>query len=238
MTNRHFLHGLIALLGIAAALIWIGRYTDLDLYFADMMFDFSINEFPWREHWFTGYFMHHVMKVLMMGIGMAPAAALIADILMKRTLFDDVARRKVLVVVAAFILIPAAISLLKTLSIHHCPWDLERYGGFAPYLRIFDRLPPGASPGHCFPAGHASSALWIASIAVFWLPGKPGRALTIFCLGLIPGIALGWAQQMRGAHFLTHTLWSAWIAALITLCLTWVLCGHRRHNQLRPAAVG
>ena len=28
---------------------------------------------------------------------------------------------------------------------------------------------------------------------------------------LLAGLALGLAQQMRGAHFMSHTLWSAWL---------------------------
>lgn len=36
---------------------------------------------------------------------------------------------------------------------------------------------------------------------------------------LAGGLALGWMQQLRGAHFLSHTLWSAWIACAIVLAL-------------------
>ncbi|HZW13228.1 MAG TPA: phosphatase PAP2 family protein, partial [Noviherbaspirillum sp.] len=107
----------------------------------------------------------------------------------------------------------------KAGSIHHCPWSLSRYGGFAPYLRIFDNLPIGASAGHCFPAGHASSALWLPSIATFWLPEQPRKARVAFAATLLPGFALGLAQQARGAHFLTHTLWSVWIAVLVVVVL-------------------
>src|SRR5690606_5169625 len=89
------------------------------------------------------------------------------------------------------------------------------YGGDAPFLRLLDSVPTGFDIGHCFPAGHATVGLWLAALCVFWLPHKPRAALTAFCAGLGVGLLLGWVQQMRGAHFLFHTLWSAWLTCLI-----------------------
>jgi membrane-associated PAP2 superfamily phosphatase len=43
-------------------------------------------------------------------------------------------------------------------------------------------------------------------------------------------------QQMRGAHFLTHTLWSAWIACAIVLLLV-VLLQARDARRVRSASV-
>ena len=34
---------------------------------------------------------------------------------------------------------------------------------------------------------------------------------------LLFGLGVGWVQQLRGAHFLTHTLWSGWIACALVL---------------------
>lgn len=223
MSNRQFLLGLMTLLSAALVLAFIGRYTTLDLQLADAMFDFGAMRFPWQDHWFFANFLHHTVKALMLGVALAPAAALLVDRFTKHGLLDKRTRSILLLITASALLIPLTISVLKTTSIHHCPWNLERYGGFAPYLRLFDSLPPGVSAGHCFPAGHASSGLWLAAAAVFFLPGRPGRAVAAFLIGIVPGLALGVGQQMRGAHFLTHTLWSAWIAALVILVLARLL---------------
>lgn len=219
MTNRQFRFSIVILLGSAALLVWLGRSTNADLYLADLMFDAGLGEFPLRDVWFFDEFMHHTMKALMIGVGLAPAAALLADALRGGRLLEARTRRALAVVVGSAVLVPLAISSMKALSIHHCPWSLSRYGGFAPYLRIFDSLPAGVSAGHCFPAGHASSALWLPALATFWLPERSMKAAVIFVVGLIPGLALGLAQQARGAHFLTHTLWSAWVAAAIVVVL-------------------
>jgi membrane-associated PAP2 superfamily phosphatase len=220
MSDKHFARAILILLGSAMLLIWLGRYTDIDVHLADAMFDFSRNEFPMRDLWFLDEFMHQTMKALMIGIGMVPAVVLIADRVNGYALLEDRMRRVLVVVAASAALVPISISALKSGSIHHCPWNLARYGGYAPYLRIFDSLPRNMSAGHCFPAGHASSALWLPSIAVFWLPEHPAQAYRIFAASLVPGLVMGFAQQARGAHFLTHTLWSAWIAASIIILLS------------------
>jgi len=218
--NNRVLGQCLLVLGIAAAiLIWLGEYTNVDIMLADWMFDFSTHEFPWREHWFAAVFMHGSMKVALIAFGVALVGLLAADYVMLSGFLDDDMRRGLRVVAAAFVLIPATISMLKSTSIHACPWDLQRYGGNAPYLRLFELPTSPIVAGHCFPAGHASSGLWLASFAVFCLPARPRLAMTGLVPGMVPGAILGWVQQMRGAHFLTHTLWSMWYAALVIVLL-------------------
>lgn len=219
MTNRHFWSSVLVLLSLGLLLIWLGRFTNADLYLADLMFDFATKEFPRRSQWFFDDFMHHTLKALMLAVALVPVTVLLVDAFHGRQMLDSRTRGKLAVVVASAILVPLAIGTTKAVSIHHCPWSLSRYGGFAPYLRIFDGLPTGVQAGHCFPAGHASSALWLASIALFWLPEHPAKACVGCIVGLFPGFALGLAQQARGAHFMTHTLWSVWIAVLVVVVL-------------------
>jgi membrane-associated PAP2 superfamily phosphatase len=118
-------------------------------------------------------------------------------------------------VAIASLLISTPITIFKHFSVLHCPWDESRYGGLAPFLRLFDAAPNAMQAGHCFPAGHATVGLWLAALCVFWLPHKPKMACAVFIAGLSAGFALGWVQQMRGAHFLFHTLWSTWFTCVI-----------------------
>jgi len=121
-------------------------------------------------------------------------------------------RFRMRVVALSALIVPTVNGVLKQQSASHCPWDLQRYGGTEPYVRLFDYLPAGISPGNCMPAGHASSALWMVSLAVFFIPLRLRRAALVLAVFLGIGICVGWMQQLRGAHFLSHTLWSAWIA--------------------------
>jgi membrane-associated PAP2 superfamily phosphatase len=214
-----------AVLVLVAPLIGaLGQWTDVDLVLADWLYSRATASFPWRDAWLTATFGHEILKGGLALLAVCFVALAIADALRPQAPLErPLARLRLRVIACSAVLVPLATSLLKQASSAHCPWDLARYGGNEPYVRLFDALPAGVLPGHCMPAGHASSALWLVSLAVLWLPG-PGRgAWRAACLALAPGLVLGWMQQMRGAHFLTHTLWSVWIACAIVLALVVVL---------------
>jgi len=220
---------LAAGLAVAALFIlWLGRSTDIDLALADAMFEPGTGAFPWRHAWLAEAFGHDILKWLLVLLGFGFIGAAGYDLFGPAAQRCVVGRLRLRIVALSAACVPAAVSMLKQLSSSHCPWDLLRYGGEQPYLRLFDALPAGALPGQCLPAGHASSALWLVSLAVYWLPARPATAARMALLALAPGLMLGWVQQLRGAHFLTHTLWSAWIACALVLVLIAAL-------QARPA---
>ncbi len=103
------------------------------------------------------------------------------------------------------------ISLLKHNSMHACPNDLLQYGGDLPYLQLFDALPVGAAMGKCFPGGHASGGFALMAFYFAFRDVKPKFAQNMLLLSLALGFVMGWAQMMRGEHFLSHNLWSAWV---------------------------
>ena len=213
--------GLLLLL-LAAALAVLGQFTSLDTALADRVFDAALQRFPLRDNWFAGEFMHRWVKLPLVALGTLVVLAALVQPLLKRPRLSPADGWRLRIAAALVVLVPLCIALLKRYSAAHCPWSLERYGGNAPYVRLLDALPAGFEPGGCFPAGHASSALWLAGLCVWWLPQRPRLAAAVFAVGLAAGGALGWVQQLRGAHFLSHTLWSMWIAA----ALVWaVLCG-------------
>ncbi|TWI69818.1 membrane-associated PAP2 superfamily phosphatase [Pseudoduganella lurida] len=211
-------HILLALILGALGILWLGTFTDLDLRLADLLYDPATHLFPWRHAWLTERFGHEFLRRLMTVLALIPMVLAGADLVLRGRLLGRW-RPQVGFVALCAIAIPAVTSLLKHASSSHCPWDLARYGGHEPYLRLLDHVPALVEAGKCLPAGHASSALWLVAIGVFWLPHRPGTALRVAGLALLPGVALGWLQQMRGAHFLTHTLWSVWIAVAIAFAL-------------------
>lgn len=213
-----------AVLLITAGLIfWLGRCTDIDLMLADALYDPGIHAFPWRHAWLTETFSHVILKELLSAAAVGVILVAMFDTWRPRRARDGLARLRLRVVALSALLVPLVISLLKQASVAHCPWDLARYGGAEPYLRLFDSLPFGVPAGHCLPAGHASSALWLVALCVYWLPLRARMAGRVVAAALAFGGAVGWMQQLRGAHFLTHTLWSTWIACAIVLALVLVL---------------
>jgi membrane-associated PAP2 superfamily phosphatase len=79
-------------------------------------------------------------------------------------------------------------------------------------------------PGHCFPSGHAVAAFAFLPGYFLLREQRPGWAHAWLAAVCVAGAAFGAAQVVRGAHYPSHTLWSAW--------LCWVVCvvvahGHR-----------
>jgi membrane-associated PAP2 superfamily phosphatase len=202
----------------ALIILWIGQATDIDLRLADALFDRATETFPLQHAWFAEEFNHEILKkILTAG---AVGAVLLALYDAWRPLdWEWSCRLGVRVTGMSALMVPLVTSLLKRSSASHCPWDLTRYGGTSPYVRILDLLPHGVSAGHCLPGGHASSALWLIALSAFWWQKSPRIAFAVGAFMLALGFSVGWVQQLRGAHFLTHTLWSCWVACAVVFAV-------------------
>ena len=101
--------------------------------------------------------------------------------------------------------------LIKAHAAHACPWAMTTATSTG-FIWNFS-----ATAGHCFPGGHASTGF--ALITGFFIFRLDQKKLAWFYLfsGVVLGFAMGWAQMMRGAHFLSHNLWTAWICMAINL---------------------
>lgn len=97
------------------------------------------------------------------------------------------------------------IGLLKSQSDHACPWNMLQptVQGFMWNMHL--------KHGHCFPGGHASTGFALMTGFFVYRLQQPKKAYFYLIAGLILGFAFGWAQMMRGAHFLSHNLWTAWM---------------------------
>lgn len=210
---------LVLLLASALGILWIGNFTDIDLALANAVYNAPTHSFPWQHAWLTERFGHVILKQVLTVLALIPIVLSLGEIVLRKPCLRPWWRLRVRLLACCAALIPTVTSLLKHASKSHCPWDLERFGGSEPYYRLLDHIPALADAGHCLPGGHASSALWLVGLMVFWLPHRPRAALAVGAATLAFGGALGWLQQMRGAHFLTHTLWSMWIACAITASL-------------------
>lgn len=209
----------MCLLVAAVSLIAMTLWTDLDLTLADRAFDAKAGVFPLRHAWVTATLNHVILKRLLTALAVLILIAVAWDSCAPRA-WSWLRRFQLRVIALSALLIPSVIGLLKQGSDSHCPWDLQRYGGTAPYIKLFELLPAGVSPGHCMPAGHASSALWMISLSILFVPHRLLYAACMLVIQLLLGIGVGWMQQLRGAHFLTHTLWSAWIALMLVFLIT------------------
>ncbi|HEU4486541.1 MAG TPA: phosphatase PAP2 family protein [Povalibacter sp.] len=123
---------------------------------------------------------------------------------------------------AGYLLLAAGLSvgvvgLLKHVTNIDCPWDLVPFGGRFPYVHLFADRPDNLRRAACFPAAHASSGYAFMSLYFVALEHSRRWARRGLWLGIAIGLVFGISQQSRGAHFLSHDLWAAMLAWLISL---------------------
>lgn len=111
------------------------------------------------------------------------------------------------------------VSGIKTWSNTSCPWDLQQFGGVANYISHWAWGVKDGGNGGCFPAGHASAGFAFIGGFFAFRHSLPKSGWRWFAGAMLVGLILGIAQQVRGAHYMSHTFWTAWFcwtsAALI-----------------------
>lgn len=203
----------VGILLVLAALVAL-EFTSMDLLLARLVG--TPRGFPARDHWLLVNVFHTGGKA----VSWAVAAWLVSSFWWPtgalRSLSTHSRARLAITVVGALLLV----STLKRLSGSSCPWDMSDFGGAAEMVPRWLLGVVDGGPGKCFPAGHASAGFaWIAGYFAFRDAGKPAEAKTWLAAALLGGFMLGVAQQVRGAHFMSHTLWTAWI------CWAWAWAG-------------
>jgi membrane-associated PAP2 superfamily phosphatase len=167
--------------------------------------------FPLRDNWLLSSVLHEGAR----RAAWIPAIWLVAGVWWPTGSQKLLAKGGRLRWAASTLLALAAVSLLKQMSHTSCPWDLVEFGGHAHRVSHWALQVSDAGPGRCFPAGHASTGFafiagWFALRAV-----APRRALWWLAASLAAGLVFGIAQQLRGAHFMSHTLWTAWVCWIV-----------------------
>ena len=167
--------------------------------------------FEWRDRWLTATLLHGGGRWLSLALLIGVALNVVRPFRPARHVPRSVRLWWLVVTVACLLLIP----FIKSRSHISCPWDLAAFGGPAQWLSHLDArawtAPGDGGPGRCFPSGHASGAFSFLA-GWFALRGTAPRAarawlVAVFALGLLFGLA----QLARGAHYPSHTLWTAWI---------------------------
>ena len=173
--------------------------------------------FELRNHIWWGQRLYTLERLL----GWAAMLALCAIAFMPRGKFpaiDAIPRAErwgmLLSVIASLVFI----QYLKRHSATSCPWDLQLYGGAVPYLSPWQWSGVDGGPGRCFPAGHPSAAF--AYLGVVAIMGRHSVRIQRILLAtvVLGGLVMGLTQIARGAHFLSHVLWTGvWCCAVASI---------------------
>ncbi|MCB1735851.1 MAG: phosphatase PAP2 family protein [Gammaproteobacteria bacterium] len=111
-----------------------------------------------------------------------------------------------------------SVNLGKQISNTDCPWDLIPFGGDRPHILLFEAKPDDLPRGRCFPGGHSSSGFALFGLYFVSVMRGARRSWPWLLPGLIVGGTFSVAQWVRGAHFPSHDLISAylcWMSALV-----------------------
>lgn len=191
-------------------LVALGAIVGWDALGADRAFAhwFGSSEgFPLREHWFMVQVMHEGGRRLGWAIVLLLALGVWWPVGFLRRL--PLGGR--IQLATGTLVSLAVISALKYMSTTSCPWDLAEFGGVARYVSHWALGLTDGGGGHCFPAGHASAGFAFLG-GYFALRRHAPAASRLWLAGaLASGLVLGLGQQVRGAHFMSHTLWASWL---------------------------
>jgi membrane-associated PAP2 superfamily phosphatase len=204
------------LVGISGIIVTLALevFTDLDIQLQDHFFNFQTGEWLVNSRAPLPRFVFYSLPKLVL----YPAGALMLLAVFQarvRSLLQ-LSRRQSLYLFCCIAGVPLVAGIGKNVTHVHCPSELRRYGGPEEYARVIasERTSYAKYAPHCFPAGHASGGF--ALLGLYFLRRKP--------IWLLPGLIAGWImglyQMFKGAHFLSHTLTTMFLALALSAALS------------------
>jgi len=198
---------LVTLATLALLLCWDASGLDLPV---ARLFG-TAQGFALRDHWWTATLLHEGGRV---AAWVTLAAVTLALWRVAQPGQPARAQRARWLAVMLFCIL--AVPALKRFSPTSCPWDLAEFGGLARHLSHWRFGVADGGSGRCFPSGHAVAAFGFFGMYFLWRGHSVRRARLWLAVVLVAGAVFGLAQLVRGAHYPSHTLWSAW--------LCWTVC--------------
>jgi membrane-associated PAP2 superfamily phosphatase len=207
----------IGLIVSGVLLLALARDGTFDWWLARQFFDATANGFPLKETPLFAQVGHTGLKWLAVAIWLGVAVLAVA------------ARREwrapLALALLSALLSVIVVSALKATSLHSCPWDLAMFGGKADWFALLGGAGGNAGPGRCWPGGHASGGFAMLAGYFSLRDWHPKAARTALAAALLLGATMSVVQVARGAHFMSHNLWTLWITWAV--CLTVYIVFHR-----------
>ncbi|KAA3628961.1 MAG: PAP2 family protein [Proteobacteria bacterium] len=213
--ERHYLWApILLLISVAVVVEWQG----VDLAVARMVFAAEGGNWALKDHWLTETLIHEGGRRFSAFLLLTVWALTAASALSSRW---RAVRAPLLYLSLVLPLAPIVVAVLKSSVPVSCPWSLALFGGTDPWMdgwwgALTD--PGSAAGGGCFPAGHASGGYTFVALYFALRDRLPRLRFAGLVFGLLLGITYDVAQQLRGAHFLSHGLWTlaiSWLSAVV-----------------------
>lgn len=199
--------GGLALAGLAVLLF---ARSGLDFRVSALAYSPEARTFPLKDAWLFAVAGHSALKYFAVGLWIA-----LLGVAAAAPRWRPMALHAFLGIALAAL----AVAGLRELSAHSCPWDLVEFGGTARWFPVFGEVPAAPGPGRCLPAAHASTGFALFAL-YFALRDQQARlARWALVLAWVLGLTATFVQVARGAHFLSHALWTAWISWALNVAL-------------------
>lgn len=187
----------------------LSDHSGFDLWVADRFAD-GVSGFPFAHRWWSEGLLHDGAQWL---VRVAAAGLIVAAVVRRRS----PQLRPLLYLLTCLALTTSAVGMIKHETRKACPWELTRYGGEHPYVPLGDAAVLDQRETHCFPGAHSSSAFAFFGLYFLAMIYRPSSARRVLFAVLTVGFAFAGTQWLRGAHFVSHDLWSAAIAWLVAV---------------------
>lgn len=190
---------------------------DGDRRFATLLYTWEGGRWSLSQHWLLETVLH---KGGRLASGIAWLVVLALAIRANLLPAGKTWRRPLWALLLSVLLSTLVVAQVKASIPMDCPWHLARYGGSQQIeIGLWQARPANLGTPRCFPAGHASAGYAWVALYFFFARTRPQWRWHGLATGVIAGLAFGLAQQLRGAHFASHDLWTLAICWAISLCV-------------------
>lgn len=210
---------------------WLSRDGSVDFWAAHLFFDTATQQFPLRIARGLDFWGHTVLKAITVW---AWALCIVLAIASNWLALLRPWRRALTVFVVMAGCAAFVVQTLKGASGHSCPWDINTFGGQGIWFPLFESVDKVIGPGRCWPGGHASGGFAIIAGYFAFRESRRQLARWVLAIGMTLGVIMSLVQMARGAHFLSHNLWSLWLVWATCFVIDLVL--HLLQNRKNPAS--
>jgi membrane-associated PAP2 superfamily phosphatase len=194
------------------ALMLLLDFAGLDIWLASHWYALQGYQWALQDYWLTEQVLHKGARRLNYLFALA---VLLTTVFYQ---FIDKSQPKrataYLALALSLLLSFTLVAYLKSITNVACPWSLSLFGGTEPYYHLLQQRPAYLAGSQCFPAGHASVGYAWVALYYFFKHTRPDYRIIGLATGLIAGLILGFTQQLRGAHFMSHDITTLFICLL------------------------
>jgi membrane-associated PAP2 superfamily phosphatase len=216
-----FLRQLALPLAVLAVTLVLVELNGWDVALSDRYFDAATGIFPLRNDAVFKRLLHDAANWVVRGVALAAVLLLVASFFLSMLITW---RRTLVYLLLSMGISIGSVALLKLHTTPACPWSVERYGGTAPHYGTANlRFVPMGEAGRCWPSGHAAGGFSLLALYYAARARRSRVAPVALLLSFAFGCTLSWSQIARGAHFLSHNLWSLSICWTTATILAWYM---------------